>query len=280
MDCGRTSRTTCLGSATYLFGPGLTFFARLGQLRAKSCHRRQHAQPQPRICHEGTGASLFLYNIMTKNDFLLVNKPVDWTSHDVVAYIRRQYPHGTRVGHAGTLDPFATGLLIVAVGRENTKQLDTFKNLPKTYEATVFLGATTNTFDSEGDIVVNEYVTPPTIKPIENTLKKFTGKIRQIPPMFSAKKINGQKLYNLARQGKEVERQPVDLEIYSLKVLGYQFPYLKIEVQCSAGTYIRSLANDIGSDLGTGAYCLELTRTAIGPHLLKDAKPLKPKENT
>lgn len=217
---------------------------------------------------------------MLENKFLLINKPVDWTSHDVVAYIRKQYPRGTRVGHAGTLDPFATGLLIVAVGRENTKQLDTFKNLPKTYEATVFLGATSNTFDPEGEVVYKGGVQTPTIEQIKTTIRKFTGKIRQIPPMFSAKKINGQKLYDLARQGKEVERLPVDLEIYSLKVLSYQFPHLKIEVQCSAGTYIRSLANDIGADLGTGAYCLELTRTAIGPHLLKNAEPLKPQENT
>lgn len=216
---------------------------------------------------------------MIENNFLLIDKPVDWTSHDVVAYIRKQYPRGTCVGHAGTLDPFATGLLIVAVGRANTKQLDTFKNLPKTYEATVYLGATTNTYDSEGEIVVKENVTPPPLAQIENTLKKFTGKIRQIPPMFSAKKINGQKLYDLARQGKVVERQPVDLEIYSLQVLNYHFPHLKIRVQCSTGTYIRSLAHDIGADLGTGAYCLELTRTAIGPYLLKDAKPFQPIEN-
>lgn len=210
-------------------------------------------------------------------DFLLINKPEGWTSFDVVGFARKQlrpkYPEikKLKVGHAGTLDPFATGLLIVGVGREATKKLDEFKALPKTYVATIRLGATSDTYDKTGRIQEIPNTIPPTAKQIEETIKSFTGKLQQIPPMFSAKKINGQRLYELARQGIEVERKANEIEIYQIKVLDYSWPLLQIEVQCSAGTYIRSLANDIGAKLGTGAYCEELVRTKIGQHSLADA---------
>ncbi|MEK7213301.1 MAG: tRNA pseudouridine(55) synthase TruB, partial [Patescibacteria group bacterium] len=177
--------------------------------------------------------------------------------------------------HAGTLDPFATGLLIVGVGREATKRLDEFKNLPKTYEAVLFLGATSETGDPTGEITNPKYqISKPDEATIKTVLKKFIGKQEQTPPMFSAKKINGQRLYTLARQGQTVERKPAQIEIYEIKFLSYAWPYLKIEVSCSAGTYIRTLAQDIGQALGVGAYCLELTRTAIGPYILKEAETL------
>ena len=218
---------------------------------------------------------------MTKIDdnFLLINKPAGWTSFDAVNFIRKKYRGANkkiRVGHAGTLDPFATGLLIVGVGREATKRLDEFKNLPKTYEAVLFLGATSETGDPTGKITNNQETITKQLIPneIEKVLKKFIGKQEQTPPMFSAKKINGQRLYTLARQGQTVERKPAQIEIYEIKFLSYAWPYLKIEVSCSAGTYIRTLAQDIGQALGVGAYCLELTRTAIGPYILKEAETL------
>ena len=156
--------------------------------------------------------------------FLLINKPVDWTSFDVVAYIRRQYPKGTKVGHAGTLDPFATGLLIVGVGREATKRIDEFKNLPKTYNTIIHLGKVSDTDDSTGIIKnyeKNELNKMPELEEIKEVLNKFIGKQLQTPPMFSAKKINGQRLYTLARQGVEIERQPNEIEIYNIKLINY-----------------------------------------------------------
>ncbi|KKP59469.1 MAG: tRNA pseudouridine synthase B [Candidatus Magasanikbacteria bacterium GW2011_GWC2_34_16] len=209
--------------------------------------------------------------------FLLINKPVDWTSFDVVAYIRRQYPKGTKVGHAGTLDPFATGLLIVGVGREATKRIDEFKNLPKTYNTIIHLGKVSDTDDSTGIIKnyeKNELNKMPELEEIKEVLNKFIGKQLQTPPMFSAKKINGQRLYTLARQGVEIERQPNEIEIYNIKLINYNWPHLKIEIKCSVGTYIRTIAHDIGLTLDCGAYCEELTRTAIGEYLLKDAKTI------
>lgn len=213
--------------------------------------------------------------------FLLINKPAGWTSFDVVAYIRKQHPKKTKVGHAGTLDPFATGLLIVAIGREATKKLDEFKNLPKTYIATIKLGEISDTFDKTGKIKkykknIIEKIFKKNINKeiVNNILKKFIGKQKQLPPMFSAKKINGQRLYELARQGKTIKRQKNKIEIFEIKLLEYNYPYLKIEIICSAGTYIRTLANDIGKNLGTGAYCEELTRTAIGPHSLSEAEQI------
>lgn len=205
-------------------------------------------------------------------EFLLINKPVGWTSHDVVGFLRKQYPRGTKVGHAGTLDPFATGLLIVGVGRDATKRLDEFKNLPKVYEAVLFLGATTDTQDKDGVITptgVEEKYTEDKIKEI---LKTFVGPQLQTPPMYSAKKINGQKLYDLARQGIEVERKPNEIEIYNIELLNYDYPRLKIRVNCSTGTYIRTLGHDIGQKLGCGAYCEELTRTSIGEYTLDKAQ--------
>ncbi|KKQ27737.1 MAG: tRNA pseudouridine synthase B [Candidatus Magasanikbacteria bacterium GW2011_GWC2_37_14] len=241
------------------------------------------------------------------NNFLLINKPSGWTSFDVVAYVRKmarkqnqgiatsadanRLPRNDKikVGHAGTLDPFATGLLIVGVGREATKRLDEFKNLPKTYVATIKLGSVSDTFDKTGTIIIplkkggirglfakiftNNPPHPPLPRGvIERVLKKFIGKIKQMPPMYSAKKINGQKLYNLARKGITVKRKKNKIQIYNLKLLDYNYPTLKIEVECSAGTYIRTLANDIGKKLGCGAYCEELERTKIGEYKLADAK--------
>ncbi len=233
-------------------------------------------------------------------NFLLVSKPVGWTSFDVVNYIRKEARAKTgnkniKVGHAGTLDPFATGLLIVGIGREATKRLDEFKGMKKTYVATIHLGAVSDTQDVTG--IITPYISaviptsqeesllvhqPTEISPpgrddilpleiVNTALKTFVGTQLQTPPMHSAKKIGGQRLYTLARQGKEVERQPNKIEIYEIKLLGYNWPLLKIEVSCSPGTYIRTLAYDIGEKLGVGAYCEALERTRIGTFTLEQA---------
>jgi len=213
----------------------------------------------------------------------LINKPTDWTSHDVVAFVRGKAKHNSdfknikkiKVGHSGTLDPFATGLLIIGVGREYTKRMDEFKKLPKTYEAVIKLGATSDTQDKTGKITKKENTDIPNKKNIKNTLKTFLGVQEQTPPMFSAKKVQGKKLYELARQGVEIERKPVKIELYKIKLLKYKYPFLNIRVKCSTGTYIRTLAYDIGDKLQTGAYCEELKRTRIGKYKLRKAKKIK-----
>jgi tRNA pseudouridine55 synthase len=207
--------------------------------------------------------------------FILINKPKDWTSFDVVGYLRK-ITKIKKIGHTGTLDPFATGLLIVAVGREATKKIDEFKNLPKTYVAKIKLGATTDTYDKTGKIL--KTIKPdkkPTKKQIEKILQTFLGAQKQIPPMYSAKKVKGKKLYELARQGVEIERKPSNITIYNIKIKKYRYPNLVIETSVSTGTYIRTLAYDIGEKLKTGAYCDELKRTSITNFSLKKAKKIK-----
>ncbi|PIZ96953.1 MAG: tRNA pseudouridine(55) synthase TruB [Candidatus Magasanikbacteria bacterium CG_4_10_14_0_2_um_filter_33_14] len=212
--------------------------------------------------------------------FLLVDKEATWTSNDVVAFLRGRFKKETKiknlkVGHAGTLDPFATGLLIVGVGKEATRKLDEFKNLDKTYEATLKLGEISTTQDPEGEIIKTNFEAEITLEQVQNVLNNFLGHQKQIPPMHSAKKVNGQRLYELARQGIEVERQANDIEIYEIKLIEYEYPKLKIEIKCSTGTYIRQLAQDIGEALGCGAYCLELRRTQIGEYQVENAKKVK-----
>ncbi|MDP2692373.1 MAG: tRNA pseudouridine(55) synthase TruB [bacterium] len=218
--------------------------------------------------------------------FLLIDKPKDWTSHDVIGYLRGVLKI-KKIGHAGTLDPFATGLLIVGVERDATKRLDEFKNLPKKYIATIKLGAVSDTQDSTGNItnlpqplLVKEggTISPPTKGELEGVLDSFIGPQEQIPPMYSAKKIKGKKLYELARQGIEIERKPNKIEIHDIKLLAYSYPQLKIEVACGTGTYIRTLAYDIGEALRTGAYCDELRRISVGDYSVTDA--IEPKKIT
>ncbi len=205
--------------------------------------------------------------------FLLIDKPKEWTSHDVVAFLRKK-TGVKKIGHAGTLDPFATGLLIVGVGREATKRLDEFKSLDKTYIAEIQLGAVSDTYDSEGEITKKEYP-PIDEEEIKEVLASFVGKQLQIPPMYSAKKVKGKKLYELARKGIEIEREPSEIQIHEIQLLSYKYPILKIQIKCSTGTYIRSLAHDIGQKLGCGAYCNELERTKIGDFSVKNTSPIE-----
>jgi len=206
--------------------------------------------------------------------FLLIDKETQWTSNDVVAFLRGKLKV-KKIGHAGTLDPFATGLLIVGVGKESTIRLDEFKNLDKTYEAILQLGEISTTQDPEGKIEKTNFSGQITLEQVQTVLDNFLGKQKQTPPMHSAKRVKGQRLYKLARQGIEIEREAVDIEIYNIKLLDYKYPKLKIEIKCSTGTYIRQLAQDIGEALGSGAYCLELRRTRIGEYSVNDAKGVK-----
>lgn len=208
-----------------------------------------------------------------KDGILLVDKPAGWTSFDVVAkirgQIRRQYQEQgvkptkrqLKVGHAGTLDPFATGLLIILLG-DATKKADEFLKLDKIYEATVVLGQTSTTGDPEGEIS-DVSSARPTREEVEVAASGFTGKIQQRPPAFSAIKVNGQRAYKLARKGEEVNIPERTVEIYSLDILSYEYPQIKILVHVGSGTYIRTLAEDIGKQLQTGAYCSELRRITI-----------------
>ncbi len=207
-----------------------------------------------------------------KKSFLLIDKPAGITSHDVVDIIRKK-TGVKKVGHAGTLDPFATGLLIVAVGRENTKKIDSFKALKKEYETVAALGSSSDTGDLTGKITPHN---DPNVseEKIKTILKTFLGKQTQIPPMYSAKKVGGIKLYELARQGKTVERKPHAIEVYDIEFLGYNKPELSLRIKCSAGTYIRTLVEDIAKALGTHAYTKELRRTKIGDYSVNGAQKL------
>jgi len=207
---------------------------------------------------------------------LLIDKPADMTSFGVVARIRRvlseQAGKKVKVGHTGTLDPFATGLLILCVGKE-TKNAMSYTKLDKVYEATIRLGQTSSTGDTEGEITeVSDQ--QPSQEKIEHTLRQFTGEITQRPPAFSAIKIDGQRAYHLARQGKEVEIPERAVTIYGLELVDYRYPELKIRTHVSSGTYIRSLAGDIGKMLGTGAYCMQLRRTAVADWSIENAQTL------
>lgn len=213
---------------------------------------------------------------MKKNEisgFILVNKPSGITSHDVVDFLRK-ITGIKKIGHAGTLDPLATGLLILGIGREATKKLGKFQKLDKEYVAKIKLGATSNTFDKEGKIEKREFKKIPTLNEIKEVLKNFIGEIEQIPPPFSAKKISGKKAYELARKGIKFNLKPQKVKIYKIEILNYSFPYLELKISCSSGTYIRSLANDIGEKLNCGGYIEELKRTRIGNFSLENAVPL------
>lgn len=209
-----------------------------------------------------------------KNGVLLVDKPAGWTSFDVCAKIRGQVraeyqaknekptKRQLRVGHAGTLDPFATGLLIILLG-DATKQADSYLKQDKIYQATIRLGQTSTTGDPEGEITdVSQRV--PSLEDVESALKHFSGQISQTPPAFSAIKVNGQRAYKLAREGKAVEIPSRQVTIHSIDLIAYDYPLLKIRTNVSSGTYIRTLAEDIGQQLEVGAYCQELRRLSIG----------------
>jgi tRNA pseudouridine55 synthase len=217
---------------------------------------------------------------------LLVDKPAGWTSFDVVNYVRKMVaqaedkkPKQVKVGHMGTLDPFATGLLVLLIGKEYTQKAGELSNLDKTYEVTMRLGQTSSTGDPEGEITpVSD--AKPTETIVKSALKTFTGTIEQVPPAYSAIKINGQRAYKLARAGKEVKPEPRTVTINRLELIDYTYPYAKLVADVTSGTYIRSLVEDIGQVLGTGAYTTALCRTLVGKFDLQNAHSVKGLEKT
>jgi tRNA pseudouridine55 synthase len=212
---------------------------------------------------------------------LLIDKPAGWTSFDVVNYVRRMIadaegkrPKSVKVGHSGTLDPFATGLLILLIGKDYTRQAEKFTKLDKTYEVTLRLGANSSTGDPEGEIShVSDKI--PTKTELTVALKSFVGNIQQTPPAYSAIKVNGQRAYKLARAGKEVTLKPRDITINSLEITDYTYPEVKFIADVSSGTYIRSLVEDLGQALGTGAYTTSLIRIRIGQFSIGQAVAVK-----
>ncbi len=203
---------------------------------------------------------------------LLVDKPKGPTSHDIVDAVRRRF-HCKRVGHCGTLDPMATGLLILVLGRA-TKIQDKFMGEDKTYTGTMLLGTETDTQDAEGEITATKDVPALTPDQIEAAFAKYRGDVMQTPPMYSAKKIAGQVLYRAARKGKEIHREPKLIHIYDLRVTAIQLPRISFMMSCSKGTYVRTIAADIGRDLGCGAHLIEIRRHTSGRFKVENAHTL------
>lgn len=203
-----------------------------------------------------------------EGEVLFLNKPLTWTSFNLVAKVRYQLCRTMKVkklkvGHAGTLDPLATGVMIICTGKA-TKRIEEFQGHTKEYIATIRLGATTPSYDLEKEIDATYPTEHITRELVEQTLKRFVGAIEQIPPAFSACKVDGERAYELARKGKEVELKPKLLVIDELELLTCNLPEIEIRVVCSKGTYIRALARDIGEALGSGAHLTALSRTRVG----------------
>ena len=205
------------------------------------------------------------------NGIVIIDKPAGWTSQDVVSKLRGILKT-RRIGHGGTLDPMATGVLPVFVGRA-TRGVEFFEHAEKTYEATIRLGLTTDTEDTSGTVLEEKEVSVSE-EDFLGVLPKFRGKIQQIPPMYSALKVNGQKLYDLARKGREVERQPREIEIFKLECLEFNGVEARLLVHCSKGTYIRTLCKDIGEALGCGGCMAALRRVTAGEYTIGDAVTL------
>ena len=206
------------------------------------------------------------------NGIVIVDKPQEWTSQDVTARLRRVF-NTRRIGHGGTLDPMATGVLPVFVGRA-TRGVEFFEHAEKAYEAVLLLGRTTDTEDVFGNTLEEREVHISETE-FSSILEQFRGKIEQIPPMYSALKVNGQKLCDLARKGKEVERQPRQIEIFELELLEFTGTTARLRVRCSKGTYIRTLCKDIGEKCGCGGCMQSLRRIQAGEYTIAEAVPLQ-----
>ena len=205
------------------------------------------------------------------NGIVIIDKPQGWTSQDVTARLRRVFST-RRIGHGGTLDPMATGVLPVFVGRA-TRGVEFFEHAEKTYETVLRLGLTTDTEDISGT-VLTEQEANVTGEQLEEVLQKFRGEILQVPPMYSALKVGGQKLVDMARKGKTVERQPRPITIHELTLLGMEAEGIRLQVRCSKGTYIRTLCKDIGEALGCGGCMAALRRVQAGEYTIDEAVPL------
>ena len=207
---------------------------------------------------------------MNNQGIFLVDKSAGSTSFHIVAQLRRLLKID-KIGHAGTLDPFATGVMVMLIGRNFTRRSNEFLSCDKEYRATLHLGVTTDSFDIDGAVTSRSDLIPSK-EEVALAISAFQGKISQTPPMFSAKKIQGKKLYDLARQGIEIERQPVVVEVKTTLVR-YEYPEIEIEVLCSKGTYVRAIAQDIGRMLGCGAHLSALIRIRSGVYRLEECIP-------
>lgn len=222
-------------------------------------------------------------SIFEEGQVLLFDKPLYWTSFDLVNKVRIMIRSALgikkiKTGHAGTLDPLAGGLMIVCTGRA-TKRIEEFRDLDKEYVAKIFLGATTSSYDLETEINGNYPVEQITENGVISALKGFLGEQMQVPPVHSAKFINGKRAYELARKGIDAEMTPVPVTIRDLELLSFGIPEIQVRILCSKGTYIRSFARDLGLALGSGAYLSSLQRTAIGFYKLENALTLEKFEN-
>lgn len=216
-----------------------------------------------------------------QGEILLVNKPLGWTSFQAVNKLKyglKRHPSlmldgklvHLKIGHAGTLDPLATGLLIVCTGKK-TKEIQTFQDLPKEYTGTFYIGATTPCYDLEKPIDKTYPIDHITEELVQNSVRTFIGKQDQVPPIFSAVMVNGKRSYELARKGEEVELKPKPIEIFEFEITRLQLPEMDFRIVCSKGTYIRSIARDLGLALNSGAHLTKLCRTKIGHFILENA---------
>lgn len=204
-----------------------------------------------------------------------LDKPAGLTSARAVDRVKRLLPRGIKIGHAGTLDPFATGVLLLLIGKA-TKACEKLMDAPKQYECTLKLGFTTPTFDPESEeIPFADSIRPPSAQQIEDALPAFVGPIMQRPPAYSAIKVGGRRAYDLTREGAAVELEPRQVQVYSIGLLEYSWPILRLSIDCGRGTYIRAIARDLGEKLATGAYLTALRRTRIGAFDVKDAATLE-----
>jgi tRNA pseudouridine55 synthase len=211
--------------------------------------------------------------------FLVVDKPTGLTSRDVVNHAQQWFPRGTRIGHTGTLDPLATGVLVLCIGVA-TRLAEYVQHMEKTYRTTLLLGARSTTDDADGQIESVAVEHPPERARVAACLQEFVGDIEQVPPAHSAAKISGRRAYELARQGEDVLLGPRSIRIVALDLLAYAYPRLGLEVRCGKGTYIRSLARDLGERLGCGALVEQLRRTRVGPFLAANALSLEANRTT
>jgi tRNA pseudouridine55 synthase len=204
------------------------------------------------------------------NGLLILDKAAGITSASAVNRVKHLLPRGTKIGHAGTLDPFATGVLVLLIGKA-TKQCEALMNQPKQYEATIKLGATTATDDPESPEQISASAAPLDRARIEESLARFVGTIEQVPPAYSALKIDGKRACDRVRAGQQVEMKPRMVQVYGIELLRYDWPELDLRIDCGRGTYIRSLARDIGATLGCGGYLKLLRRTRVGTHQISEA---------
>ncbi len=196
--------------------------------------------------------------------FLNIWKPVGPGSYDMIRRVLRCMGRKVKIGHAGTLDPLAEGVLVLCLGQA-TRLVDLVQSYPKRYVTLARLGATSTTDDAEGEITIDDISSPPPAERVEKVVRAFIGTIQQIPPAYSAVKVGGKRAYKIAREGKKPDLAPKEVTIHSLEIVEYEYPHLRLAVNCGSGTYIRSLVRDIGAELGIGGYCEKIIREAVGP---------------